>query len=269
MDIREFLKDNTVVLDGGMGTLLQKEGLAPGEEPELWNLTHPEIIERIQSEYFSAGSNVVNTNTFGANTLKFEKEKLEEIVKAALEIAKRARAGSSGGHAKFIALDIGPTGKMLKPYGDLDFEDAVAVFADTVRLGEKYGADLIMIETMNDSYETKAALLAAKENCELPVFVSNAYGEDGKLMTGASPAAMVAMLEGMGADAIGANCSLGPEKLRGVVAELLENASGPVLLKPNAGLPQSDGERTYYDVDAEAFAREVASAVKKGLLVHF
>ena len=267
MDIREFLKGNIAVLDGGMGTLLQKAGLAPGEEPELWNITHPEVIERIQREYFSAGSNVVNTNTFGANTLKFEKEKLEEIVKAALEIAKRARQSSLGGHAKFIALDIGPTGKMLKPYGDLDFEDAVEVFAETVRLGARYGADLVMIETMNDSYETKAALLAVKENCTLPVFVSNAYGEDGKLMTGASPAAMVAMLEGMGADAIGANCSLGLEKLRGVVAELLENASVPVLLKPNAGLPQSDGKQTYYDVCPEDFAREVASAVEKGVRI--
>ena len=267
MDIREFLKDNIAVLDGGMGTLLQKAGLRPGEEPELWNITHPEVIERIQCEYFSAGSNVVNTNTFGANTLKFEKEKLCEIVKAAVEIAKRARERSAGDHAKFIALDIGPTGKMLKPYGDLDFEDAVAVFAETVRLGARFGADLVMIETMNDSYETKAALLAVKENCSLPVFVSCAYGEDGKLMTGASPAAMVAMLEGMGADAIGANCSLGPEKLRGVVAELLENASVPVLLKPNAGLPQSDGERTYYDVCADDFAREVASAVKKGVRI--
>ena len=267
MDIREFLKGNIVVLDGGMGTLLQKAGLAPGEEPELWNITHADVIERIQREYFIAGSNVVNTNTFGANALKFESEKLEEIVKAALEIAKRARKSSAGAHAKFIALDIGPTGRMLKPYGDLEFEDAVAVFAETVRLGEKYGADLVMIETMNDSYETKAALLAAKENSNLPVFVSNAYGEDGKLMTGASPAAMVAMLEGMGADAIGANCSLGPEKLRGVVAELLENASVPVLLKPNAGLPQSDGEKTYYDVGADDFAREVAEAVKKGVRV--
>ena len=267
MDIREFLKDNIVILDGGMGTLLQKAGLAPGEEPELWNITHADVIEGIQREYFSAGSNVVNTNTFGANTLKFEKEKLEEIVRAAIEIAKRARESSAGEHAKFIALDIGPTGKMLKPYGDLEFEDAVAVFAETVRLGAKYGADLVMIETMNDSYETKAALLAVKENCSLPVFVSNAYGEDGKLMTGATPAAMVAMLEGMGADAIGANCSLGPEKLRGVVAELLENASVPVLLKPNAGLPQSKGGRTYYDVGADDFAAEVASAVAKGVRV--
>ncbi|MBQ8447658.1 MAG: homocysteine S-methyltransferase family protein [Clostridia bacterium] len=267
MDIREFLKNNVVVLDGGMGTLLQKAGLRPGEEPELWNITHADTVEKIQRSYFEAGANVVNANTFGANTVHFEREKLEEIVKAALETAKKARESACAPQPKFIALDIGPTGKMLKPYGDLEFEDAVAVFAETVRLGAKYGADLVMIETMNDSYETKAALLAAKENCTLPVFVSNAYGEDGKLMTGATPAAMVAMLEGLGADAIGANCSLGPKKLMGVVEELLENASVPVLLKPNAGLPQSDGEKTYYDVGAEEFARDVALAVKKGVRI--
>ncbi|MBQ9746320.1 MAG: homocysteine S-methyltransferase family protein, partial [Clostridia bacterium] len=261
------MKNNIVVLDGGMGTLLQKAGLAPGEEPELWNLTHADAVEKIQRDYFDAGSNVVNANTFGANTVHFEKEKLEEIIKAALEIAKRAREGSCGEQPKFIALDMGSTGKMLKPYGDMEFEEAVAVFAETVRLGAKHGADLIMIETMNDSYETKAALLAAKENSTLPVFVSNAYGADGKLMTGASPAAMVAMLEGLGADAIGANCSLGPKMLMGVVDELLEHASVPVLLKPNAGLPQSDGELTYYDVDAEEFARDVAEAVKKGVRI--
>ena len=261
------MKNNIVVLDGGMGTLLQKAGLAPGEAPELWNLTHADVVEKIQKSYFDAGSNVVNANTFGANVLHFGREKLEEIVKAALEIAKRAKESSAGKQEKFIALDIGPTGKMLKPYGDLEFEEAVRVFAETVRLGAKYGADLVMIETMNDSYETKAAVLAAKENCTLPVFVSNAYGEDGKLMTGATPAAMVAMLEGLGADAIGANCSLGPKKLAGVVAELLENASVPVLLKPNAGLPQSDGEKTYYDVGAEEFARDVALEVKNGVRV--
>jgi 5-methyltetrahydrofolate--homocysteine methyltransferase len=156
---------------------------------------------------------------------------------------------------------------MLEPYGDFPFEDAVSVFAETMRIGEKYGADLIMIETMNDSLETKAAILAAKENTSLPVFVSNAYGDDGKLMTGASPAAMVAMAEGLGVDAIGANCSLGPKKLMGVVEELLSCASVPVLLKPNAGLPQSDGERTYYDVAPDEFAADIAHCVKKGVRV--
>ena len=210
MNITEYTKNQLLFLDGGMGTLLQEKGLRPGELPERWNLTHPDVVRAIHRDYFNAGSNVVNANTFGANLLKFSAEELDAIIGAAIANVRAAAAESCGKQPKWVALDIGPTGRMLKPYGDLDFEDAVAVFAETVKYGVRHGADLIFIETMNDSYETKAALLAAKENSDLPVFVSNAYGEDGKLMTGASPAAMVAMLEGMGADAIGVNCSLGP-----------------------------------------------------------
>ncbi|MBQ8658538.1 MAG: homocysteine S-methyltransferase family protein [Clostridia bacterium] len=267
MNFSAYLKKNIVYLDGGMGTLLQERGLTVGERPERWNLTHAETITEIHKAYFDAGSNVVCTNTFGANALKFSETELEEIIKAAFENAKTARAQSIAPQEKFVALDIGPSGKLLRPYGDLDFEDAVALFAKTVRLGVKYGADLILIETMNDSYETKAALLAAKENCDLPVLVSNAYGEDGKLMTGATPAAMVAMLEGLGVDALGANCSLGPKQLRGVVEELLENASVPVLLKPNAGLPRSVDGKTVFDVTAEEFSDEVAALIQKGVRV--
>jgi len=267
MKITDFLKNNILFLDGGMGTLLQERGLGAGELPETWNLTHSEIIIDIHRAYFDAGSNVVNTNTFGANMLKFSADELDAIVKAAIENARAAGRSSIGSQEKFVALDIGPTGKMLAPLGDLDFEDAVRIFAETVKLGVKYGADLIVIETMNDSYETKAALLAAKENSSLPVFVSNAYGEDGKLMTGASPAAMVALLEGMGADAIGVNCSLGPKALAPIVEEYLKYASVPVLLKPNAGLPCSVCGKTHYDVSAEDFAEEVASLVKKGVRI--
>ena len=267
MKILDYLKDNILYLDGGFGTMLQAEGLQPGEHPELWNISHPEIITRIHRAYFNSGSNVVSTNTFGANILKFSNEELEEIIKTAIENAKIARETSNTKQKKFIALDIGPTGKLLKPYGDLDFEDAVEVFAKTVRIGVKYGVDLVLIETMNDSYETKAALLAVKENCNLPVFVSNAYGEDGKLMTGATPSAMVAMLEGMGADAIGANCSLGPKQLGNVVDELLRYASVPVLLKPNAGLPKSENGKPVYDVSANAFAEEMVLHLEKGVRV--
>lgn len=267
MKITEFLKNNIVFLDGGMGTLLQERGLVAGELPERWNLERPEVIREIHRAYFDAGSNIVNTNTFGANILKFSAGELEAIVKAAIENARAAAESSVGTQEKFVALDIGPTGKMLKPYGDLDFENTVSVFAETVKLGAKYGADLVMIETMNDSYETKAALLAVKENCDLPVFVSNAYGEDGKLMTGASPAAMVAMLEGMGADAIGVNCSLGPKALSPVVEEYLKYASVPVLLKPNAGLPSCHCGKTHYDVLPAEFAEEVAALVKKGVRI--
>lgn len=267
MNFNEYLKNNIVYLDGGMGTLLQAEGLKPGEHPERWNLSHPDIITKIHKAYFDSGSNVVCANTFGANCLKFDDSELEEIIKAAIDNAKRARELSVQKGEKFIALDIGPSGKLLKPLGDLDFEDAVSVFAKTVKLGVKYGVDLIIIETMNDSYETKAALLGAKENSTLPVIVSNAYGEDGKLITGATPAAMVALLEGMGADAIGANCSLGPKQLRGVAEELLEKASVPVILKPNAGLPRSVNGKTVFDVTADEFSDAVTELVKKGVRV--
>ena len=267
MKITDYLAEHILYLDGGMGTLLQAQGLAPGELPERWNISHPQAITAIHRDYFDAGSNVVNTNTFGANSLKFSPEELDSIIGAAITNARRAAEESKTAHRKWIALDIGPTGRMLKPYGDLDFEDAVAVFANTVKLGVKYGADLIMIETMNDSYETKAALLAAKENSDLPVFVSNAYGEDGKLMTGADPAAMVAMLEGMGADAIGVNCSLGPKALRSVVSEYLKYASVPVLLKPNAGLPKAVNGNTVYDVLPDEFAEDVAALIGEGVRI--
>ncbi|MBQ9111976.1 MAG: homocysteine S-methyltransferase family protein [Clostridia bacterium] len=265
MKITEYIKQNTVYLDGGMGTLLQARGLAAGELPERWNITHSDIVTGIHKSYYDAGSNVVNTNTFGANILKFSHEELEEIVKSAIDNVRAAMKQSEGEQPKWVALDIGPTGRMLAPYGDFDFEEAVSVFSETVRLGARYGADLVFIETMNDSYETKAALLAAKENCDLPVFVSNAYGEDGKLMTGADPYAMVAMLEGMGADAVGVNCSLGPQALRPVVEKYIECASVPVMLKPNAGLPKVKNGRTVYDVAPDEFAADVSELVRLGV----
>ena len=265
MDFRTFLSNHTVRLDGGMGTLLQKAGLAPGEHPERWCLTHPEEVEAIHRAYLDAGSHVVATNTFGANSIKFSEEELDAIIGAAVGCARRAAAASTREGEKFVALDVGPSGKLLRPLGDLDFEDAVALFSTTVRIGVRHGVDLILIETMNDCYETRAALLAAREACDLPVIVTNAYGEDGKLMTGATPEAMVAMLEGLGADAIGANCSLGPRALAPVVRRLLDAASVPVVLKPNAGLPRIEGDRTVYDVLPEEFAAEVASLVREGV----
>lgn len=266
MKITEFLKDNILFLDGGMGTLLQSNGLSAGELPERWNITHPQIITAIHKSYFDAGSNVVMTNTFGANKLKFSQAELEKIIKAAVNNARVAQKQSKS-EKKWVALDIGPTGRMLSPYGDFDFEEAVDVFAETVRLGVKYNVDLIFIETMNDSYETKSALLAAKENSNLPVFVSNAYGEDGKLMTGADPASMTAMLEGMGADAIGVNCSLGPKALTNTVNEYLKYASVPVILKPNAGLPKVENGKTVYDVSPDEFAKDVAELIKSGVRI--
>ena len=267
MNIRDFIKNNIVYLDGGMGTLLQKSGLQPGELPEKWNISHPEIICDIHRSYYDSGSNVVNTNTFGANILKFSREELDEIIRHAVENAARAKELSSGTQEKFIALDVGPTGKLLKPLGDLDFDKAVEIFSETIKIGAKYGVNLITIETMNDSYETKAAVLAAKESCDLPILVTNAYGENGRLMTGADPAVMVAMLEGMGVDAIGANCSLGPKQLAGVMDELLKYSSVPVVFKPNAGLPKSENGVTFYDVDADEFAEDIKKSVENGVRI--
>ncbi|MBE6655479.1 MAG: homocysteine methyltransferase [Ruminococcaceae bacterium] len=265
MKITEFIKENTIFLDGGMGTLLQKEGLLPGELPERWNVSHPDVIRAVHLAYFKAGSHVVATNTFGANVLKYSPDELDAVIEAAVANARWAQREAKTAHPTWVALDIGPTGRMLAPYGDLGFEDAVAIFAETVRLGVKHGVDLILIETMADTYETKAALLAAKENSTLPVFVSCAFGADGKLLTGADAPAVVAMLEGLGADAVGANCSEGPAALSHVIESFLANASVPVLFKPNAGLPKSENGRTIYNVAPEEFADAVFSLVEKGV----
>lgn len=265
MMLREYLKTHLLRLDGGMGTLLQAAGLPVGVAPEKWNETHPDVVTKIHRDYLLAGANVVSANTFGINTLSFSKDEAERLIFAAVRNARAAIASLPTQENRFVALDIGPTGRMLAPYGDLSFEDAVSVFKETVALGVKAGVDLIFIETMNDSYETKAALLAVKETTDLPVFVSNAYGVDGRLTTGASPAAMVALLEGMGADAIGVNCSLGPKALAPTVKEYLRYASIPVLVKPNAGLPRVENGRTVYDVSPDEFAAEVASLVDLGV----
>lgn len=265
MTLREFMHKSPVCMDGGTGTLLLSAGLPVGTAPESWNLTHPEVLTAIHRAYFDAGSNLVTANTFGLNPLKYPVEEVEASVAAAIENVHLARSQSTGSQEKFVALDIGPSGQLLAPLGSVDFEDAVAAFAVVVRAGERAGADAILIETMNDCYETKAALLAAKENSSLPVFVSNAYGADGRLMSGASPEVMVAMLEGMGADAIGVNCSLGPQALTPVVEKYLSLASVRVICKPNAGLPRVENGKTVYDVSPEDFALQMAELVKKGV----
>lgn len=260
MNILEKIKSSITYFDGGMGTMLQARGLGAGELPELWNLTHKEDIVTIHKAYIESGCNIVKTNTFGANRLKFDN--LEEIITAAVKNAKEAVSHFEGD--RYVAYDIGPLGKMLKPLGDMEFETAVELFADGVRIADKCGVDLILIETMNDSYETKAAVLAAKENSSLPVFVTCVYDENAKLMTGADPAAMVALLEGLGADAVGMNCSLGPKQMLEIVPKIAAEASVPVIVNPNAGLPRSVGGKTVYDVDAEEFSDIMVDIVKCG-----
>ena len=267
MRVLDYVNKNVVVLDGAMGTLLQKSGLKSGELPERWNVSHPQKIVDIHKAYLDAGSNVICTNTFGANALKFDESELENIIFAAIENARIAIEGRKVSSPAWIALDVGPLGKMLKPLGDLDFEEAVEIFAKTIRIGVKIGVDLILIETMSDSYETKAALLAAKENSDLPIFVTNAYGEDGKLMTGATPLAMIALLEGMGADAIGVNCSFGPGSLSKVVDDYLKYSSLPVIVKPNAGLPEYKNGETVYSLSPIDFSKDILSMVESGVRI--
>ena len=267
MNIRELLGKELLFLDGGMGTLLQAEGLAPGELPETWNIEHPEKVEAIHRRYYEAGSDVVLANTFGANVCKFHDDRytVEEVIRAGIANAKRA--GEQIGKETYVALDMGPTGKLLKPMGDLDFDDAYEAFAEAVRYGEKYGADLIHIETMSDTYEVKAAILAAKENSSLPVFVTMIFDERGKLLTGGDVPSVVAMLEGLRVDALGLNCGLGPKQMLPILNDLRRYTSLPIIVKPNAGLPKQKNGETYYDVEPDEFARIMQEVVKGGACV--
>ena len=267
MNIRERLGKELLFLDGGMGTLLQAEGLAPGELPETWNIEHPEKVEAIHRRYYEAGSDVVLANTFGANVCKFHDDRytVEEVIRAGIANAKRA--GEQIGKETYVALDMGPTGKLLKPMGDLDFDDAYEAFAEAVRYGEKYGADLIHIETMSDTYEVKAAILAAKENSSLPVFVTMIFDERGKLLTGGDVPSVVAMLEGLRVDALGLNCGLGPKQMLPILNDLRRYTSLPIIVKPNAGLPKQKNGETYYDVEPDEFARIMQEIVKGGACV--
>ena len=241
--------------DGGMGTMLQAAGLlGPGELPEPLNLTHPEEIAAIHQAYADAGAEFISTNTFGANGLKFDN--VEELVQAATALVRRT--------GKKVVLDIGPLGKLLQPMGELAFDDAYDLFARTIRAGAP-GADLVLIETMSDTLELKAAVLAAKENCDLPVFTTMIMDEKGRLLTGADIETAVTMLEGLGVDALGFNCSMGPDQMLPLVAQLRELTCLPIIVNPNAGLPESVNGETVYNVDPEAFAEKMEAIAKLGV----
>lgn len=267
MSIREELKKRRLFFDGGMGSLLQARGLRPGELPEIWNLERPEIIEEIHLEYLEAGADVVTANTFGANRFKYNEatgHTVDEIVTAAVSLAKNAVRKAGRGYA---ALDMGPTGKLLAPYGTLEFEDACEVYKEVVRAGANAGADLIIIETMGDSYELKAAVLAAKEASDLPVFATVTLDEKGKMLTGGNVESVTALLEGLGVDAIGLNCGLGPVQLLPFVRQMAAVASVPILVNPNAGLPRSENGSTVYDIDSDTFAEEMCRIAESGASV--
>ncbi|MDY5612300.1 homocysteine S-methyltransferase family protein [Dysosmobacter sp.] len=259
----EILQHGILMLDGAMGTVLQQRGLPPGGQPELLNLTEPELLASVYREYVAAGSRVVYANTFGANGLKLAKtgHPVSEVVRAAITVAKEAVAGSG----TLVALDVGPLGELLEPMGTLTFERAYNLFREMMETGAGAGADLIAIETMTDLYETKAALLAAKEATDLPVLVTMSFEADGRTFTGCTVTSMARTLEGLGADAIGLNCSLGPDKLAPLLKELCEHTRLPVVAKPNAGLPDPvDG---HYDMGPEAFAQALLPCVEAGVSI--
>lgn len=237
--------------DGGMGSMLN---LRPGELPEKLNISDPDRVYRVHKAYADAGADIITANTFGANRLKYDN--CDELVKAGVALAKKT--------GKKVALDLGPTGKLLKPMGDLDFEECVSIYADVVNAG-KDDADIVLIETMGDTYEIKAAMLAAKENCDLPVFVSMIFDEKGRLLTGADVKTACAVVEGLGADVIGLNCGLGPKQMIPLVEELEKYTSTPIMVNPNAGLPESVNGETVYNVDPDEFSDLMAQIADLGV----
>lgn len=266
MELKELIKEKILIFDGAMGTMLQKKGLKIGENPEILNIKSPDIIEEIHREYIESGANVITTNTFGANErkLKLCNLEVEEAVDAAINIAKKAR----GEKEVYIALDIGPIGELLEPMGTLSFDEAYDIFKRQIIQGTKSGADVILFETMTDLYELKAAVLAAKENSSLPILCTMTFEENGRTFTGCLPEAMVLVLEGLGVDALGVNCSLGPKQLKPVVEEICRLSNIPVMVQPNAGLPTlSVNNETKYDVTKEEFAETLCSFIDSGVSI--
>ncbi len=277
MKIREKLGKEILFFDGAMGTVLQSRGLQTGEIPETWNILQPEKIKQVHKEYLYAGANVISANTFGVNTYKCRtmEYSVEQLVTAGVSLVKEAIEETreelvSQGKAvqelpdMYTALDIGSLGKLLKPLGEIAFEDAYQAFREIVIAGDKAGADVILIETVSDSYEIKAAVLAAKENSDLPVVVTMIFDENGKLLTGGDVASVTAMLEGLGVDAIGFNCGLGPEQMRKLLPELTACCSIPIVINPNAGLPSVVNGKTVFNVEPEEFALKVKTLVENG-----
>ena len=256
MGFRERFGKEMLLFDGAMGTQLQARGLAAGELPEIWNGTHPEVIREIHKAYVDAGCDILKTNTFGANALKFEGTEytVPQLVRAGVENVRAA--AKTADREVLVALDMGPTGKLLKPYGELEFCKAYELYKEQVCAGAD-GADLVLIETMGDLYEIKAAVLAAKENCDLPVVVTMIFDTQGKLLTGADIETAVITLEGLGVDALGFNCGLGPKQMLPFAKQALTVSSAPLVVNPNAGLPVCVDGVTSYNVTPAEFAEDL------------
>lgn len=261
MDFRSELKRRLIVFDGAMGTMVQLYGLKPGQPPETFNMLHSEVIEGIHRQYIEAGADVVTTNTFGANELKLKGTgyTVEQVIRQAVVLARRA-AGN-----KWVALDMGPTGQLMEPMGTLSFEQAYELYARQVKAGVQAGADLILIETLGDLYEAKAAVLAAKENSSLPVICTLTFDQSGRTLTGADPLTAVVVLQSLGVDALGVNCSLGPEGLLPIVKQFISYASLPVLVQPNAGLPRMVDGQAVYPMTPELFQHHISIMIQMGV----
>ena len=268
--LADILGKEILYFDGGTGTVLQGMGLKPGELPETWNIKNPEKIQKLHYDYFMAGANIIKSNTFGCFITKFPLD-LEKLIKAGLENANIARkqAIESGCSNLFIAFDISSTGKLLKPLGDLDFEDCINIYKKSFRIAFTCNIDCVLIETMNDGYETKAAVIAAKEimeelNVSFPIFVTNVYDKDCRTLSGSTPESIVAMMEGLGVSAIGVNCSLGPKDMLPTVKRLCECASIPVIVNPNAGLPKVIDGKTVFDINSDDFVQTMKEIYNYG-----
>ncbi len=266
MSIRELLGKEILFFDGGMGTMLQRYGMKGGEIPELLNLTKPDMIKGIHAEYLKAGANVITTNTFGANPLKFNAlaAPLEVVIATAVGNARKAVNECKEDKPRFVAFDIGPTGRLMEPIGDLTFDKAYDAFAKIAKTAEIAGADLVIIETMSDTLEAKAAALAVKENTRLPIFLTMTFDETFKTLTGADIHVVSAMFEGLGVDCLGINCGLGPDQIGQMIEELSRISSIPIMAQPNAGLPRIENGRTVYNVTPEQFAAESEKMARLG-----
>ena len=271
LSITNLLGKKIIICDGAMGTMMQKYGLKTGDLPEALNFTHPEIIERIHLEYYNAGSDFVSSNTFGANRLKLEgsgytvMDAVSQAVKLAKSVAKRVEIEK--GLKKYVALDIAPIGKLMEPVGDMTFEEAYDLFQEQITAGAKAGADFIFFETFTDIYEMKVGVIAAKESCDLPIFCSVTFQEDGRMLMGADPLTVVNILQDLGIDGLGVNCSLGPKQMVGIVKEILKYSKIPVLVQPNAGLPTVVNGETVFDVNIDEYTEAMIEMLEAGVAI--
>lgn len=260
MKILDELANNRLLFDGAMGTMLQKMGLPVGGVPEYFNLSHPDVVTEIHREYVAAGADIITANTFQANPVKLKAEELPAIISAAVQLARNAKP-------KYVAYDMGPIGQLMAPMGTLSFDDAYEMFKEQAVLVEKAGADVVIIETMSDLLETKAAILAVKENTKLPIFCTMTFQEDGRTFVGTNPVTAVLTLQSLGISAVGVNCSLGPNELLPIVEEILQYAKIPMIVQANAGLPEMRNGQTYYPISAEEYAAAIGKMLQKGVRI--